>query len=138
MSEPFLSLFRCVTSPFWSQLIYLGSATPLVHLKLDPTRGCKLTPILTSMQKDKLEFEFENLTDELSDWIEKHRDEGNNRKFKPEYLPQNIALGPNGMYCVTCEKDSSISSNFSESLPALARILKDAKDTNSTAGMVGY
>jgi hypothetical protein len=104
-------------------------------VKLDPMLGGKLTSILTSMQKDTMEFEFENLTDELSDWIKKHQD-NNDRKFKREYLPQSIALGPDGMYCVTCENDCSISSNFSESLPALARILRDAKDMDSTAGMV--
>jgi hypothetical protein len=93
-------------------------------------------PSLTSAQKDTREFEFENLPDELSEWISKNRDEDNDRKFKPEYLPQSIALGPDGMFCVVCKEESSFSSNFKESLPALARMLNAATEAKSTAGIV--
>jgi hypothetical protein len=92
--------------------------------------------LLTNAQKDTLEFESENLPDELSEWIMKGRDENNDRKFKPEYLPQSITLGPNSMYYVTCKKECSFSSTLDESLPALARILKAAHTESSTAVVV--
>ena len=87
-------------------------------------------------QKETQEYESENLPDELSDWIAKSRDEGSNRKFRTDYVPQSIALGPDGMYCVTCKAESSFSSNLDKSLPVLARILKDATEAKATAGIV--
>jgi len=79
---------------------------------------------------------YENASDEFDDWVENKAQESSTR-FKPEYLPQSAAFGPNNIFCVIYKNGYKTSPDFDKVLPDVARVLKAADEAKSIIRIVG-